>query len=143
MDRERGMDVRRDILRSDAGISRDLFMRARLSIAVPVIRSRAQFLPLHHRRCVVMSTTIDTAREAVSERLNPALESLEQNVRDARSAMAHGRRVAEDFVGGATLRVRRHPLSSTALAVIAGMLAGCVLGFALGWQADHRSPQAR
>jgi ElaB/YqjD/DUF883 family membrane-anchored ribosome-binding protein len=88
-----------------------------------------------------MSTTIDTAREAVSERLNPALESLEQNVRDAHSAMAHGRRVAEDFVDGATLRVRRHPLSSTALAVTAGMLAGCVLGFALGWQAGHRTPQ--
>ena len=90
-----------------------------------------------------MSTTIETARGVVSERLNPALESLEHNVRDARRAMAHGRRVAEDWVDGATLQVRRHPWGSTALAVTAGMFAGCVLGFALGWQAGHRTPQAR
>lgn len=90
-----------------------------------------------------MPTTIETAREAVSERLNPALESLEQNLRDARRAMAHGRRAAEDFVDEATLRIRRHPLSSTALAVTAGMLAGCIMGFALGRQAGHRKPPAR
>jgi ElaB/YqjD/DUF883 family membrane-anchored ribosome-binding protein len=90
-----------------------------------------------------MSTTIDTARAAVSERLNPALESLEQNMRDARRAMAHGRRAAEDLIDGATLRLRHHPVSSTALAVSAGVLAGCLLGFALGCQAGHRTPQAR
>ena len=90
-----------------------------------------------------MPTTIETAREVVSERLNPAFESLEQNVRDARRAMAHGRRVADDFVDGATLQVRRHPLSSTAFAATAGMLAGCVMGFALGWKAGHSTPQAR
>lgn len=90
-----------------------------------------------------MPTTIETAREAVSERLNPALESLEQNLRDARRAMAHGRRLAEDAVDGATLRIRRHPLSSTALAATAGIIAGCVMGFALGWRAGHRKPQAR
>jgi ElaB/YqjD/DUF883 family membrane-anchored ribosome-binding protein len=85
-----------------------------------------------------MPSTIETAREAVSERLNPALESLEQNLRDARRAMAHGRRVAEDVVDEATLRIRRHPLGSTALAASVGILAGCVMGFALGWQAGHR-----
>ena len=90
-----------------------------------------------------MPTTIETAKEAVSERLNPALESLEQNLRDARRAVAHGRRVAEDVVDEATLRIRRHPLSSTALAATAGMIAGCVMGFALGWQAGHRKPHAR
>lgn len=90
-----------------------------------------------------MPTTIETAREAVSERLNPALESLEQNLRDARRAVARGRRVAEDVVDEATVRIRRHPLSATALAATAGMLAGCVIGFVLGWQAGHRKPQAR
>ena len=82
-----------------------------------------------------MPRTIETARQVVSERLNPVRESLEQNVRDARRAMAHGRRVADDLVDGATLQVRRHPVSSTVLAATAGMIAGCVLGFALGWKA--------
>jgi ElaB/YqjD/DUF883 family membrane-anchored ribosome-binding protein len=90
-----------------------------------------------------MSTIKETAKDVVSERLNPALESLEQNLRDARRAVAHGRRAAEDFADEATLRIRRHPLSSTALAVAAGMLAGCVMGFALGWQAGHHRPRAR
>jgi len=90
-----------------------------------------------------MPTTIETAKEVVSERLNAALESLEQNLSDARRAMAHGRRAAEDLVDGATLRIRRHPLSSTALAATVGVLAGCVIGFALGRQAGHRKPQAR
>ena len=87
-----------------------------------------------------MPTTIETAREAVSERLNPALESIEQNLRDARRAVAHGRRAAEDVVDGATRQIKRHPLSSTALAATAGILVGCVMGFALGRQARHRRP---
>ena len=86
-----------------------------------------------------MNPTLESAREAISERLNPALESLEQNVRDARRGMAQGRRVAEDFVDETRLRVRRHPLSSMAVAVSASALAGCVVGFALGWKADHRT----
>ncbi len=88
-----------------------------------------------------MSTTIDTARDVVSERLNPALESLEQNVRDARRAMTHGRRAAEDFVDDATLRVRRHPLRSVTLAVTAGAAAGCTVGFGFGWLAGRRTRQ--
>ena len=90
-----------------------------------------------------MPTIKETAKEVVSERLSPTLESLEQNLRDARRAVAHGRRVAEDVVDEATLHIRRHPLSSTALAETAGMLAGCVLGFALGLQAGHRKSPER
>lgn len=123
--------------------SRDLFMRARLAIAFRVMWSRAQFLPLLHRRFVVMSTTIGTAKEVVSERLNPALESLEQNVRDARRAMAHGRRAAEDFVDDAALRVRRHPLRSVTMAMTAGATAGCLIGFGLGWVVGRRTSEAR
>ena len=87
-----------------------------------------------------MPTTIETARDAVSERLNPALESLQQKLHDARRAMAHGRRTAEDMVDGASLQIRRHPLRSTALAATFGILAGCVMGFALDRQAGHRRP---
>jgi ElaB/YqjD/DUF883 family membrane-anchored ribosome-binding protein len=90
-----------------------------------------------------MSTTIDAAREVVSERLNPALESIEQNARDARRAIAHGRRAAEDFVDDATLRVRRHPSRSVTLAVTAGATAGCMVGFGLGWLAGRRTSEAR
>jgi ElaB/YqjD/DUF883 family membrane-anchored ribosome-binding protein len=90
-----------------------------------------------------MTTAIETAKEAVSERVNPMVKSLEQNVREARGAMAHGRRAAGDFVDETALRVRRHPWGSVGLAVTAGALAGCVMGFALGWQAGHRTPQAR
>lgn len=124
-------------------MSRNRLMRVRLAIAIPVIRSRAQFLRLHDRRFVVMSTTIDTAREAVSERLTPVLDSLEQNVRDARRAMAHGRRAAEDVVDDATLRVRRHSLGSVTLAVTTGAAAGCMIGFGLGWLAGRRTSEAR
>ena len=84
-----------------------------------------------------MNATLESAREAASDRLNPALESLEQNVRDARRAMAQGRRAAEDFVDETTLRVRRRPLTSMAFAVIAGALAGCLLGLVLGWSTGH------
>ena len=86
-----------------------------------------------------MNTTVESARQAVSERLTPALESLEHNVRDARRAMARGRRTAEDFVDEATVRVRQQPLTAMALAVSAGALAGCLIGFALGWKA-HTTP---
>jgi ElaB/YqjD/DUF883 family membrane-anchored ribosome-binding protein len=87
---------------------------------------------LEHRRYAVMTTMIDKTREAVSDRLDPAFESLEQRVRDARRAVEHGRRVAEDGIDEAALLVRRHPLSSVGLAVSLGILAGCVLGFAVG-----------
>lgn len=90
-----------------------------------------------------MSTTIDTAREVFSERLNPARESLEQNVRDARRAMAYGRRAAEDLVDDATLQVRRHPWRSVTLAVTAGVTAGCMVGFGLGKLAGRRTTEAR
>jgi ElaB/YqjD/DUF883 family membrane-anchored ribosome-binding protein len=86
-----------------------------------------------------MTMTTDTVREAVSKRVDPALESLEQNVWEARRAMAHGRRAAGDLVDETALRVRRHPLGSVGLALATGALAGCVMGFVLGWQAG-RSP---
>jgi ElaB/YqjD/DUF883 family membrane-anchored ribosome-binding protein len=84
-----------------------------------------------------MHPTLESAREAVSERLSPALDTLEQNVRDARRAVARGRRAAEDCLDETTLRVRRHPWSSMALGLGAGALAGCLFGLALGWQAGH------
>jgi hypothetical protein len=90
-----------------------------------------------------MSTPIDTAKELFSERLNPALESVEQNVRDARRAIGRGRRAAEDFAADAALRVRRHPLRSVTVAMTTGAAAGCLIGFGLGWVAGRRTSQAQ
>lgn len=87
----------------------------------------------------MMATTVEAAMEAVTSRLSPALESLEENVRGARRAVSHGRHAAEDFAAGTALQVRRRPLTSIVLAGAAGTLAGCMLGFALGWEAHYRT----
>jgi ElaB/YqjD/DUF883 family membrane-anchored ribosome-binding protein len=66
------------------------------------------------------------------EQLTPALDTLEQNARKARRAIAKGRRTAEDAVTDTTRQVRRHPLGALAVAGAAGVLSGCVVGFVLG-----------
>jgi ElaB/YqjD/DUF883 family membrane-anchored ribosome-binding protein len=87
-----------------------------------------------------MNTTVESARGMVAERLTPALESLEGNVRSARRAIAQSRRKAEDLVDQTTLQVRQHPVASMAVAAGAGALAGCLIGFALGWKARRTAP---
>lgn len=84
-------------------------------------------------------TGTTVAREAIKERLSPALETLEENVRQARRAIVQGRYAAEDFAAGTALQVRHHPLSAVALAAGAGALAGCMIGVALGWLAHRRT----
>jgi ElaB/YqjD/DUF883 family membrane-anchored ribosome-binding protein len=70
--------------------------------------------------------------EAIKEQFGPAVETLENSVRQARRALVHGRHAAEDAAAQAAHQVRRHPLSAIALATGAGALAGCVIGFAFG-----------
>lgn len=86
-----------------------------------------------------MGTTIDTVRDAVRERVNPAVDAVQDNMRSARRAIAHGRHAAEDFIASGALQVRRHPLRSVAAAGLAGALLGCVFGLALGWRAHDRT----
>ena len=83
--------------------------------------------------------TATTAREAIKACASPALGTLEENARQVRRAIVQGRHTAEDVAAGTALQVRRHPLRATATAAGAGALAGCVIGFTLGWRADHRS----
>jgi ElaB/YqjD/DUF883 family membrane-anchored ribosome-binding protein len=78
------------------------------------------------------------ACENIKDRFAPALESLEDTVRQARRAVAQGRHAAEDVVAETTQQVRHHPLSAVALAAGAGALVGCIFGFTFGWRADHR-----
>jgi ElaB/YqjD/DUF883 family membrane-anchored ribosome-binding protein len=87
-----------------------------------------------------MATMTTTARkEAIKDCLAPTLEALEENAREARRAIVHGRQAAEDFVAETALQVRRHPLSAVAFAAGAGALAGCLIGFALGRRDERRT----
>jgi ElaB/YqjD/DUF883 family membrane-anchored ribosome-binding protein len=88
----------------------------------------------------MMTTTVREAKEAVAERLNPALESLEEKMRGARRAMTHGRHATEDLAADAALHVRRHPLASLAMAGAAGAVAGLLFGLAIGWQVRRTRP---
>lgn len=84
-----------------------------------------------------MATIADATKtvEAIKERLSPALETLDENVRQGRRLIVRGRHAAEDAVAAAALQVRRHPLSTVVIVAGAGAFAGGVLGFVLGWQA--------
>jgi ElaB/YqjD/DUF883 family membrane-anchored ribosome-binding protein len=90
----------------------------------------------------MMTANIDTAKAAVTGRLTPALESLDENVREARRALTHGRHAAEDLAAATVLQVRRHPLTAIALAGTVGAMAGCLMGFVFGWGVRRRMPAA-
>ena len=88
----------------------------------------------------MMTEAVATAaREAFNGRVGPALKALEENVRQVRRAVVHGRHAAEDMAAGAALRVRRHPLGTVAAALGAGLLAGAVTGFLCGRCSRARS----
>ena len=72
------------------------------------------------------------AAEAIRRRLEPIADKVEENVRQVRRALVQGRHAAEDAFAEAELQVRRHPRTAVVLAIGAGALAGCVIGFAIG-----------
>jgi ElaB/YqjD/DUF883 family membrane-anchored ribosome-binding protein len=63
----------------------------------------------------------------------PAIEFVDDAVRSARRAVKGARTAAEDFVDGASLEVRRHPLTAVGLAASAGLVTGCLLGLSAAW----------
>ena len=67
----------------------------------------------------------------------PTLESVEQAVREARRTVTGARYAAEDLAARSSLGLRRHPLASVGLAVAAGTLLGCAVGFAAGRFSGH------
>lgn len=73
--------------------------------------------------------------EAIKERLSPALETLDENVRRGRRLIVEGRDAAEDAAAAAALQVTRHPFGTVLVAAGVGALMGGLLGLALGWQA--------
>jgi len=85
-----------------------------------------------------MSTILETVRDAVGERVNPAVDALDTHVRDARRAITQGQHAVEDCAAGAALQVRRRPLTAIALAGMSGALAGMAFGLIVGWQVRRR-----
>lgn len=82
----------------------------------------------------MLTQTLKTAaREALSNRdVGPALDALEENVRQVRRALVQGRQAAEDMAAGAALLVRQHPLAAITSAMCAGLAAGALAGFVIG-----------
>ena len=75
----------------------------------------------------------DTAHEPP---IWPGLKALEENIRRAQQAVAEGRHATEQLVSSTVSQVQQHPLGAVALATTGGALAGCLMGFALGWRAS-------
>jgi ElaB/YqjD/DUF883 family membrane-anchored ribosome-binding protein len=74
-----------------------------------------------------------TAVEAIKERIGPALDTLDETVRQGRRVIIRGRHGAEDAAAAATLIIRRRPLGAVTIAAGAGALVGGLVGFGLGW----------
>lgn len=85
-----------------------------------------------------MATIIETAREVVRDRLDPAIECFQEQARDARRAAVRGRHAVEDLAASTALRIRRRPLTAVALATMARTVAGCVFAAVLVNRAHHR-----
>ena len=88
-----------------------------------------------------MATVMESTTKTVRELAEPALEALEENVRDIRHAVGAGRQATEDCNTEATLQVRRHPLMAVGLAIGIGTLFGCLVGFTFGRGSRNRSSE--
>ena len=88
-----------------------------------------------------MATMTESARGAIRDYAEPALEALESNVRDVRRAVVAGRQTVEDCTDQATLQVRRHPFVAVGLAVGVGTLFGCLVRFTFGRRDRNRTSE--
>jgi ElaB/YqjD/DUF883 family membrane-anchored ribosome-binding protein len=66
------------------------------------------------------------------------MESVGENLRQARRVVNTTRHAAEDAITEAELNVRRHPLQAVGGAVVVGAVVGGLLGFGAGWFARTR-----
>lgn len=87
---------------------------------------------------MAIATEAASAVEAVKERLTPALDKLDETMRQGRQVIVRGQHAAEDAAAAATLRIRRRPLSAIMVAAGAGVLIGALVGFGLGWVTRSR-----
>jgi len=88
-----------------------------------------------------MSTMMESTTKTIREHAGPALEALEESVRDVSRAVGAGRHAVEDCAAETTLQVRRHPFIALGLAVGIGSLVGCLVGFTFGRRARKRTSE--
>ena len=87
---------------------------------------------------MAIATGAATAADAIKERLAPALDTLDEGMRQGRRAFVRGQHAAEDAAAAATRVVRRRPLRAVMIAAGAGALAGGAIGFVFGWLTRSR-----
>lgn len=80
-----------------------------------------------------MAIPTGAAVDAIKERLTPALDTLDESVREARRFIARSQHAAEDAADVAVRKIRRRPLNAVAIAVGTGAFAGALIGFGFGW----------
>jgi len=88
-----------------------------------------------------MTAARTAAKEAFEQKFGATLDTVEEKARQARRAIVKGRYVAQDLALETTDQVRRRPLMAIAIATGAGAVAGCLIGFALGWQSHGRKEE--
>ena len=62
----------------------------------------------------------------------PTIESVEENLRQARHAVNTARHATEEAMGEAAQNIRRHPLRVVGAAAMVGVFAGALVGFGVG-----------
>ena len=87
---------------------------------------------------MAIATEAASAVQAVKERLTPALDKLDETMRQGRRIIVGGQHAAEDAAAAATLRIRRRPLGAVMMAAGASALMGALVGFGLGWVTRSR-----
>lgn len=88
---------------------------------------------------MAIATGAATAVDAIKDRLAPALDTLDERMRQGRRAFVRGQHTAEDAAAAATRIVRRRPLRAVMIAAGVGALAGGVIGFGFGWLTRNRT----
>jgi len=83
-----------------------------------------------------MECVKETTRNAVREFAEPVIATVKEDLREARRAVAAGRQAVEDRADDVRIKVRRHPFAAVGIAMGAGMLLGCAIGFTAGRRRD-------
>ena len=86
-----------------------------------------------------MATVRATMAEDVRERFIPAIDAVENTMREGRRAFARGQRAVEDAADVAALRIRQHPFATVVGAAAIGAVAGALIGLLGGYMVRSKS----
>jgi ElaB/YqjD/DUF883 family membrane-anchored ribosome-binding protein len=79
-----------------------------------------------------IATPAATNVEGIKERLTPALDALDETMRQGRRVLVRGQHAVEDAATAAVVKIRRRPLRTVMIAVLAGAFVGGLTGYGLG-----------